>query len=168
MKARRMAAVAALGAAMVLSGTTAAPAGAQTSGTERFTLTATFPQSGHTLRGKGTYTGLVNGNGTFTAGEGDHFGATLRTPKGSLHLDVTSGPSNDRFNPGACLLSFAGTDTFDVVGGTGAFKGATGSGSDTTRGSLVFGRNKDGSCNLHAPIGGAITVQGQVQVTTGR
>jgi hypothetical protein len=80
---------------------------------------------------------------------------------------VTSGPdTSENAIRSACFISFTGTDTLQVTGGTGAFAGATGAGSDTNRGALVFGRNADGSCNFDAgPVSGFILVTGTLNLS---
>ncbi len=89
-------------------------------------------------------------------------------PRGDVFLTVT--PTTNTFNPDprSCVASDTGTDTFLITGGTRAFNGASGSGSDTGRGTFVFGRNPDGTCNLDArPVAGVFIARGSGTASVG-
>jgi hypothetical protein len=74
-------------------------------------------------------TGPVTGQGTFTQTPGDVFEIIVDLPEGSLFLlfeDTSRAVDN---NERGCVVQFSGTGTVVVTGGTGAFSGASGSGS---------------------------------------
>jgi hypothetical protein len=165
MKKGYAAMLAALGAASLFVGM-AAPAMAATTGQEHFRIVFThFGPDGDS--GTAFVSGPVTGAGTAQSGEGEMFPASITLPQGTLSLLVTSGPdTSEHAVPSACFVSFTGTDTLQVTGGTGVFTGAKGAGADTTRGALVFGRNADGSCNFDAgPVSGFILVTGTVTLS---
>ena len=70
---------------------------------------------------------------------------TLRFPKGTLVLRARE---NLSWKPdlGACLATARGGTTWKVIGGTGAYAGATGGGTYTDHGTLLGARGADGAC----------------------
>ena len=118
--------VAALGLAAVATLGFAAPAGAAT-GTEHFKLLSNDPSE--TAQPIVLATGLVHARGTDVqvSGSIDRF----VFPAGNLkvHHKVTAGTSKDRFDPVTCYGTHTEQGTFDVTKGTGAYKGASGSGT---------------------------------------
>jgi hypothetical protein len=165
MKRAYAAILAAFGAASLVAGM-AAPAMAAPTGQEHFTIVFThFGPDGDS--GTAFVSGPVTGAGTGRASEGETFPASITVPQGTLSLLVTSGPdTSENAVPSACFVSFSGTDTLQVTGGTGVFTGAKGTGADTTRGALAFGRNADGSCNFDAgPVSGFVLVTGTVNLS---
>lgn len=134
--------------------------------TENVTIIFTFPASGPTLTGRAIGTGAVTGVGTATSGEGDVFPVTIAFPQGTINAVVTSGPTDARPNFKACVDSSSGTDTIQITGGTGAFAGASGSGTDTNQGVIVLPRNPNGTCNPDgAPVAGFIIVRAILNLT---
>lgn len=134
--------------AMVLG--LAAPALAGPSSSNEHLILSFSSFSGGQLSGTVVASGAVSGVGTVVAGQGNVFPVTVTLPQGTLKLKVTSGPSDEIPNLNTCSIAFTGTDTIKVTGGTGAFAGASGTGTDTNRGGLIFPRNPDGSCNFNA------------------
>ncbi len=134
--------------------------------TENVTIIFNFPASGPNETGRAIGTGAVTGVGTATTGEGDVFPVTIAFPQGTINAIVTSGPTDERPNFTACVNSFSGTDTIQITGGTGAFAGASGSGTDTNQGVIVAPRNPDGTCNPDgAPVAGFVIVRAVLNLT---
>jgi hypothetical protein len=73
---------------------------------------------------------------------------------GSMHLvSTTLGFPQPSVNPRSCVATITVHQTGEIVGGTGQFANATGSGTGTVTGRLVLARNPDGSCNFeHVPL----------------
>lgn len=142
---RRMSMVAAI-VAMALLLAPSAPASAAP-GTERLTLTTTNFTPG-AASGRVVATGPVTGLGTFTQTPGDVFEIVVDLPQGSLFLLVED--TTRAVDTTACVVHFSGGGTVVVTGGTGAFSGASGSGSHSWRGHTGFPKNADGSCNYNA------------------
>lgn len=72
---------------------------------------------------------------------------TVSLPQGSLSFTVISGSGEEHGNLRACVVTFSSTDTIEVVGGTGLFSGASGTGVARSRGTAVGPRNPDGTCD---------------------
>ncbi len=157
----------ALGAAMPLLFMAGPSEAATASRPQRFVVILT-PDSGI---GRVIATGPITGVGTVSNGDapdGQPFNSTFSLPGGDVFLTVT--PTSNTFNPDprSCVASATGTDAFRITGGTGAFRGAIGSGNDTGRGTFVFARNPDGTCNLDAPpVAGVFIVQGSGTASVG-
>ena len=76
-------------------------------------------------------TASVIASGVVTAGGVDHLGNktdTLVFPKGSFKV-AHVGKDKQGVNPKTCLFTAIGKGTFKISGGTGAYKGITGSGT---------------------------------------
>jgi hypothetical protein len=148
MRVFRMTMVAAL-VAMALLVVPSAPASAAPIGTERLTLMST---SFNPVAASGTVvaTGPVNGRGTFAQTPGDVFEIVVDLPQGSLFLVIEDTSRAINTSQRACLVRFSGGGTVVVTGGTGAFSGASGSGSHSWGGHTAFPRNTDGTCNWGA------------------
>ncbi len=129
-------------------------------------LTFSFTSfDGTNLAGYANATGVVNGVGTVTAGEGDVFPATVVLPQGKLRLKVATAPgAHDFLNPQTCAFAFDSGDTIKVKGGTGVFKGATGTGTDKVSGALIFAKNGDGTCNFDVATKVGITVRAELDL----
>jgi hypothetical protein len=148
MRVFRMTMVAAI-VAMALLVMPSAPASAAPRGTERLTLTTT---NFNPVAASGTVvaTGPVAGRGTFAQTPGDVFEIIVDLPQGRLFLVVEDTSRAIDTNQRACLVRFRGGGTVVVTGGTGAFSGASGSGTHSWRGHTGFPRNADGTCNWAA------------------
>lgn len=125
-------------------------------GTERLTVLIRSGPSGDTSQVIAT--GPVTGVGTLTFAhvEGQEaVGATVELPQGTLSVLSTQLTDNSNPNFTSCVNRFSGTSALRVIGGTGAFAGATGTGTGTDQGFAVAARNADGTCNLDAePLAG--------------
>jgi len=137
-------AVLATGAGLgVASASQASPAA---SGTEHFYLMTTQPSASR-------YT--VIASGVFTAGGTDISGNTtdkLNLPGGTIKIHH-SGRIHilvQKFDAKTCLAHFKGTATFTVGGGSGAYKGISGSGKATVNVLEIAKRNSKGQCNPNA------------------
>ena len=72
---------------------------------------------------------------------------------GSMHLISTNLDFSVSVNPRSCVATATIHQTGEIVGGTGQFTNATGSGTSTVTGPAVLARNPDGSCNFeHVPL----------------
>ncbi len=145
MKAKRVLGFLAGATAMVVG--LAGPASAVT-GSQRFTVLF----SGET--GKVFAAGVINGAGTDVElsstdnPDGSSSGVDQFVfPQGTLTVTHFENPGEFSFNPRSCVGRFSFTGTFTVTGGTGAYAGATGSGTDVGSGVFVAKRNPDGSCS---------------------
>jgi len=65
---------------------------------------------------------------------------------GTFLIHTNSTPGTDSFNHNTCVEHFTATDTFTISGGTGQFKGISGTGTDTVSGTFV-GRRTQTGCN---------------------
>jgi hypothetical protein len=73
---------------------------------------------------------------------------------GSFKITHTFKSEKQSFNPKTCFLSVVGKGTYKLSGGTGAYKGLSGSGSFTLTVYAIAARTKKGVCNENAnPIG---------------
>jgi hypothetical protein len=79
-------------------------------------------------------TGVIVARDRFDFAEGSLFVTTYVTPE-------------FEFDPRSCVGRGGGGLTYEITGGTGAYEGATGSGTGTFRVVSVGGRNPDGSCS---------------------
>jgi len=59
---------------------------------------------------------------------------------------VTPGRTQVSVNPTTCLTQIAETDGFLVIGGSGMYAAASGSGTSTVRVTAIAGRSSDGGC----------------------
>ncbi len=125
-----------------LAAASARPASPSSSGTEHFNLMTTQPSAS-------TYT--VIASGLFTAGGIDISGSTTDTvklPGGSFKIHH-GGPLHivkQQLNRKTCLANFEATAGLTVGGGTGKYKGISGSGKATIN-SLFIARRSKGTCN---------------------
>lgn len=123
----------------------AGPASAAT-GPQTFRLVFTGdPAPG--LVGKAVATGLVNAIGTDTAVDQPTGADVITLPKGSITFIATAPPGGITFNPATCVVRFNVVGgSYLVVGGTGAYQGASGSGTYAAKGVEVFNR-LNGACD---------------------
>jgi len=163
MRVARVTTVAAI-VVMALLVAPSAPASAAPTGTERLTLvTTSFTLD--TASGRVVATGPVAGAGTFFQGPGDVYEMTVDLPQGDLFLLVENTSFTIDTNERACVDRFSGTESFVVTGGSGAFSGASGRGSDSYRGTTVYPRNADGTCNFEAVPRGFIIATAVLTLT---
>jgi len=150
------------GIALAAATAMAAPAAAATSGSETFN--GTIVTSG--VSGTRTLiTSVVIAKGAFSGvgrivevpnlpGDPDNVSRDdLVFASGSMHLVSTNLDFNISVNPRSCVATATIHQTGEIVGGTGQFANATGSGTATVTGPAVLARNPDGSCNFeHVPL----------------
>jgi hypothetical protein len=134
MRAKLAGVVAAVAVALV---GVAAPATAQMAGNEHFVIIARLGNFGVTSC-RVAATGPVSGAGTCTV---DQVSETvtvvhLLLPGGTVDLTATQTENSDQFNPQTCVGRFTFTESWEITGATGAYAGATGSGTD--KGTGVF------------------------------
>lgn len=139
---------------------TVATAGAEPAvSNEHLLFVIKLPQAGPNFTGRVVATGVVNGAGTLTAGGGSSFPVTVSLPQGELSAFAQTTSDNSRPDPRTCIVSVEQTDAATITGGSGVFANATGSWTDVVRGTLVFSRNLDRTCNFDAgPVTGVLQV----------
>jgi hypothetical protein len=126
MKIARVLVTLATAAAAVVALGVALPAGAST-GTEHFTILSNDPAEDATaiviangpVHARGTDITVSNTNDRFVFPDGNL----------KLHHSTTAGTSKDTFDPTTCYSTHTERGTFVITRGTGAYKGATGSGT---------------------------------------
>jgi hypothetical protein len=150
------------GIALAASAATAAPATAATSGSQTFKgAIVTSGVSGT----RTVITSVVIAKGAFSG-----VGRIVEVPnlstdpdnvsrddlvfaRGTMHLVSTNLDFSVSLNPRSCVATATIQQTGEIVGGTGQFANATGSGTATVTGPAVLARNPDGSCNFeHVPL----------------
>jgi len=139
------AASAAIAAFGVTAASAAASASPAASGTEHFSLMTTQPSASK-------YTIITSG--VFTAGGVDTSGSSTDTAKfanGSfkIHHGGKVKIVKEQLNPKTCLELVAIKVKFTLGGGTGAYKGLSGSGNATIN-DLAIGSRSKGQCNPNA------------------
>ena len=112
---------------------TTTAATASTAGTEHLSLINISTSESHLYSAVAT--------GAFTAGGtaivSDHAAdITLRFPTGTIRVTAAQGHVNTTTNA-ACLLAEASSGTYKIIGGTGAYKGISGSGTTTAAATLI-------------------------------
>lgn len=129
------------GLALVLGVT--APAPAATTGAQTFN----FVVLGDGDQGTVFATGPIEGKGTSTVltddGEG-HGTDRLAFKHGSVVVDHTDSSYSDSFNEQTCVARFRGAGDYTISGGRGAYKGVTGSGTYSYKGTFFGVRTPDG------------------------
>jgi hypothetical protein len=134
-----LAAAAATAGLAVPAGASPVP-GPSTSGTEYFHMVSTSSTSN---------TRSVIVTGLFTAGGIDHEGGntdTLVFPRGTFTVKVSAPTGTQIFNQQTCLLTVSQHATITVSGGTGAYRGISGSGKAQLTGLAVAARSS-GKCS---------------------
>ncbi|MDQ6797158.1 MAG: hypothetical protein M3011_03870 [Actinomycetota bacterium] len=131
-----------MGAAMLVG--MAAPASAATNN-QRFTIVAKFSANGPTSC-QVVATGPIQGTGTCTIDEVSNIVTIIHVmlPNGTVDIRAKETKSTDQFNEAACVDTFTFTENFRITGGTGAYAGASGSGTDTGQGVFTAPRTPQG------------------------
>jgi hypothetical protein len=133
----------------------AAPAAAQTTGTETFDgVIVTSGVSGErvvvnsVVVAKGVFSGVgrIVELPSLPGDPGNVSRDDLVFPEGSMHLVSTNVDFSVSLTPNSCLAQATIKQTNEVVGGTGAFAAASGSFTATVGGPALLARNPDGSC----------------------
>lgn len=108
--------------------------------------------------------------GAFTAGGVDQQGKSTDTvvfANGSFKITHKQTGGTQHLNPSTCLLTINGTATYTLSGGTGAYKGITGSGNAKLSILGVTGRGSTGKCSMKVQPQGfqqLITASGPVSL----
>ena len=85
-------------------------------------------------------------------------------PGGSFKVTHTN-PNGGSFNPKTCLFQFSGDGTFKISGGTGKYKGISGSGKFTLSEIGVGAKTKTGACSQTAnPIATQLVIDASGKV----
>ena len=131
------------------------------SGTEHFYLMTTQPTAAKYE---------IIATGVFTASGTDVSGAksdTVKLAKGSFKVNH-SGPFHiikQQVNPKTCFAVFEARASIRLSGGTGAYKGISGSGSATIT-DIAIGPKSKGKCNFNAtPVANEETITATAHVT---
>jgi uncharacterized membrane protein len=108
--------------------------------------------------------------GAFTAGGVDVSGNsntdTVTFANGTLKLVHKITGEKEHLNPTTCLLTASGNATYTLGGGTGAYKGISGSGKATLNILGIAARNSKGKCSPNAaPVAYHFIVNGSGPVT---
>ena len=130
----------------------ALPAGASpvaasaTSGTQHFQMMNTSTKQNITTNPLIAY-GVITAAGTDR--ENANGTDTFIFPGGSLAVKHTpaKGGTKQSFNAKTCLFSYSERGTFKLTGGTGKYKGASGSGTYTLSAIGIGPKLKNGTCN---------------------
>jgi hypothetical protein len=127
-------------AAMVVSGALAASATTTATATEHFQIANDNPTSNkNPLIAYGAFTA----HGTDI--EGNHNLARFVFRNGTLKIKHSNGKGTQKFNPRTCLLRINERGTYKVLGGTGAYRGASGHGTYHLQ-ILAIAARKGGKC----------------------
>ncbi len=137
---KRLLAVLLAAATFILIGL-ASPAAAQTAGNQRFIVFGAG--SGADVPFRVFAIGPITGVGTFEETEDPDI-VRFRFPQGTVTLDSPTGDETGEFDERTCTGSFTFTGPFTIIGGTGAFQGATGSGTVQGQGRFVGERTATG------------------------
>jgi hypothetical protein len=141
-------AAAVLGAAASLALLSAPWASASTSGTQTFVLTTRSTAANPVYQA--TATGPISATGTMQA-TSTASSAPLRAkfPKGTFLLnEVSAGHETGMINPSTCAAVYTDTGIkYTITGGTGSYKGITGSGTANLRFTGTLPKLSNGKCN---------------------
>jgi hypothetical protein len=151
---KRLIGVAAV-AAMALMGS-AGPAAAATTGRQTFSIVSQDDKATVTASGpiSGTGKDVVVNDTT------DKFVFS----KGNVTVVHTPGSSHESFNPQSCTGTFTERGTFQITGGTGKYKGATGSGTYDARGTFVGTQTPDGCSDAGSTFVAFVNAKGTATV----
>jgi hypothetical protein len=152
----RKALVALVGAAALLAAPGAAW-GAGSSGPQNFTLISQSENSQTVMA-----SGVINavGRDVVVSDTVDRF----VFPDGALRIRHTPKHSTQRFDPQTCIGHFTETGTFTVVSGTGAYQGATGSGTYRVEGAFFGTRTSKGCSDRGATVLVVIRATGHINL----
>ena len=93
--------------------------------------------------------------GAFTAAGTDAAGAhntdTVTLPGGTFQIVHKMVSHTQHFNPVTCLYQFGGKATYTLSGGTGAYKGISGSGSAQVSVLGIAAKGSTGKCTMSLP-----------------
>jgi hypothetical protein len=155
---RTIGTVLAVGLPLAASG---APAAARTTGNESFKgAIVTSGESGT----RTVVSSVIAASGVFTGSgrvvevdsrPGDPGNVNrddLVFPQGTMHIRSTSQTPAMSLNPQTCVLTVRIKQATKIIGGTGRFRHATGTGMGTVRGWGVTARKPDGTCSQDAAL----------------
>jgi hypothetical protein len=136
-------------AAIALSGVmaaSAAPGGlrAAVSGTENFQAMTTSATAAPKVIASGVFTQAGVDH------EGSHNTGTFVFPNGTITVKHSPGTGTQSLNPKTCLLQVNLHGTYQLLGGTGAYKGISGSGKYKLS-ILAIGAKSGGKCSRTKP-----------------
>jgi hypothetical protein len=145
------------GATIALAGW-AIPASAATTGTQRFTFIVRDSASGESCTVIAT--GPISGAGTCVLEDVSEEVTVVHVtlPGGRFDFTATSVDEQDDFNEQACIFRFTANESFEISGVSGAYATATGSGSDTIRGTFFGCSEETASGFIVARATGTVTV----------
>lgn len=141
----------------LFTGGSASAAGAN----QKFVITETNNSS--TFVGIGPISGEgVDHTLTSSDSEDGTFTETARTDfkDGSVYMSIQGTSASFNFNEKTCVGRFTGKGNFQVTGGTGAYDGATGSGTFTYRGSFTGCDEDSGSFSQIVRARGKVNLAG--------
>jgi hypothetical protein len=148
----------------------AAPAQAAT-GTQTFKIVFSGdPRSG--VLGRVAAIGVINGLGTDeTIAQDPHPDGSetdtdlITLPGGTITIIDTDPSEAFSFDPGACIATIGtSAGTFTVAGGTGRYAGASGGGTFTARGLVIFDRVAGGCSEEPRSFFAVVTATGTISV----
>jgi hypothetical protein len=114
------------------------PASAATAGSQSFTILYAPGRAPTAYAG-----GVYSGTGTVSSKASNQ----VFFPAGSVTIEVAVAEPTGTVEPHTCVTRLQGKETFRVVGGTGLFAGAVGSGTWVAVLTAEFLRLPDGSCS---------------------
>ena len=127
------------------------------------------PRSG--IPGLVIASGVVSGVGTdLTIAQDPHPDGSetdtdrIALPGGTITILDTDPAGIFHFNPVTCVATLAGTGPYTIIGGTGAYAGASGQGTFTARGLVVFDRTAGGCSEEPRSFFASVTLSGPITV----
>lgn len=127
------------------------------SGKQPLVITGAFADAGNFIEGA-LESKVILSHGSFKAND----------TQGAAHEGYVFSHLAKFVDPSTCALSFSYTQSVPLSGGTGAYRGITGSLKVTTTDAGVFPKLADGSCNISSnatPIGYISIARGSGRVT---
>lgn len=88
----------------------------------------------------------------------------ITLPGGTITILDTDPPDIAQFNPASCTATLSGGGPWTVIGGTGAYAGATGAGTFTARGVIVFPHTADGCGDTPRSFFAVVTLNGTISL----
>jgi hypothetical protein len=110
--------------------------------------------------------GAVNDTGTLTANDSDT--DTLAFPDGTLLIEETGTTTFQQPAPPTCLARFSTTGAYAVVGGTGRFRHAAGSGTSIDYGIELTNQSTAGCINPSLFVYDKAELRGSLTIREGR